>query len=507
MQFSDEKQETGYQNLIRKIFKVIQQSNSTRIPDTYDKLQEEKAKLPIVNQWLTTAALNKEGRYNESHDTIDILMERWLLKCLPEVDWSHIKDNDSTAWSRLLSDVSKLIHVEVKAYIEKLDAQKFEPELPDFLRPKQQLTDSPAPQESLLLSETVTPYTEHKRGNNPKLGQGSIDGYKDSVADAIFILGDKPVSSISFEDAQRFRDTMRKLPTNRNKIKELIGKSCEELTTLNLPEDKLYSTATISDKIGYLKGIFNWLVATKKIPHNPFELVKIEVTKKSWSEYSQKDLIQIFSSPLYDPLSAYYKKKTTTPSHWWLPLLMLFTGARPGELLQLTLTDFKEEKGVLFADLTDEEESKKIKTKAGKRKVPIHQQLLDIGIKDYIAYARNLNQERFFSDLSIEQRKPSAAASKWFNERYRKSHLPKEWKNQKKALYSFRCTHITEALNQGVDQRLLQLIVGHEPSQMGATKHYDRGASIQQLKSTIDQVTFNNLNLNHLKNGWEKLMR
>ncbi len=296
---------------------------------------------------------------------------------------------------------------------------------------------------------------------------------------------------------------MRRLPTHRNKRTELIGKSCKELLDLNLSENQTYRSATIGDKLSYLKGIFKWLKSTRQVRDNPFELVTIEVTKKPWAEFTHLDLQLIFNSSLYDTTHSYSKKSTTKASHWWLPICMLFTGARPGELLQLELKDIKKEDGILYADLTDEEETKQLKTKAAKRKVPIHKTILSLGLVEYLKQARKYGHQRLFDGFSIQQRKPSDAGSKWFNGRYRNKYLSDGWKNQKKVLYSFRCTHITEALNKGIDLRLLQQIVGHEPSYMGATKHYDRGSKMKQLKETVDQVNFDNLDLSHLVDGWK----
>ena len=58
-------------------------------------------------------------------------------------------------------------------------------------------------------------------------------------------------------------------------------------------------------------------------------------------------------------------------------------------------------------------------------------------------------------------------------------------------MYSFRHTFVTHALNEaGIELPLVQQIVWHEKSQMGATKHHDKGASMPRLFAELSKVDF-----------------
>lgn len=154
--------------------------------------------------------------------------------------------------------------------------------------------------------------------------------------------------------------------------------------------------------------------------------------------------------------------------------MLLFSGARPGDLIQLKLSDFKYEKGALYADLTNCENEKRLKTKAAHRKIPIHEELIALGIERYLIEAKHLGFGRLLQEIKVgnDNVRANRNATRWFNEQYRPKYLNQNWVKQKKSLYSFRSTHITQALNNKVDHRLLPLYVGRE-TQMGVTGIYD----------------------------------
>lgn len=58
---------------------------------------------------------------------------------------------------------------------------------------------------------------------------------------------------------------------------------------------------------------------------------------------------------------------------------------------------------------------------------------------------------------------------------------------------------MTHALNEsGIELALVQQIVGHEKSQLGATKHYDKGATMPRLFEQLSRVDFKLLPIKRL---------
>ena len=65
----------------------------------------------------------------------------------------------------------------------------------------------------------------------------------------------------------------------------------------------------------------------------------------------------------------------------WVPWICAFTGARAGEITQLRKEDLKKESGIDFLRITPEAGSVKSRNY---RKVPIHPQLLELGLLEFI---------------------------------------------------------------------------------------------------------------------------
>ena len=200
---------------------------------------------------------------------------------------------------------------------------------------------------------------------------------------------------------------------------------------------------------------------------NPFEKVTIEVAKNPYTPYTAEDLNTLFRSPLFVPGSQYFKRWARR-SNWWLVTLAVFTGARISELLQLTTDDLIEKDGVLGFSMLDEEETKRLKSDAARRFVPVHHQLKVLGVEEYV---EQLGQGLLLPAIPHGARKVGENASKWYNERYRETYL-QGFKEQRKVFHSFRHTFIQESLRRNVDLLKLQAMVGHEPEQMKATKSY-----------------------------------
>jgi len=186
-------------------------------------------------------------------------------------------------------------------------------------------------------------------------------------------------------------------------------------------------------------------------------------------------------------------------------LFALFTGARPTELIQAELSDVQTQDGVLCLSITDDGgDSKQVKTNAARRVVPIHPALLSVGFEEYLEALRVQRAPRVFSGIPVGKRKGGDAVCKWYNERYRANHLP-GFKEQNKVLYSFRHTHITKALNAEIELRALQQWVGHEPKQMGATRHYDKGMRAPEQLEAISRVHWDVRALREMPKGWREM--
>lgn len=83
---------------------------------------------------------------------------------------------------------------------------------------------------------------------------------------------------------------------------------------------------------------------------------------------------------------------------YWVPLICAYTGARREEIAALTPGDYKCEDGVPFLHIT-ETEVRSVKSLPSRRKLPLHKDLIDLGLPGLIEEAQTNKQRLLFPDL------------------------------------------------------------------------------------------------------------
>ena len=258
--------------------------------------------------------------------------------------------------------------------------------------------------------------------------ENTADAYRHHVRAFIDVLGDMPVDEVSYETATKLRDTLLKLPRNRNKKKAYRDLTVKQLLKLDIPDSDKLQGRTVGEIIAALKTLFNWLKVKRLIEINPFDGVMVAPDSQSYAILTPADLTKVFTSELYQP--------GTRPiaSQWWLPLLALNTGARPSELLQMRLDDIPTVDGVPCASVVDDADTgQQVKTQAGIRTFPIHPLLLELRFAEYIKELRAGKHDRVLHGIPLDNRKAGDQAGKGWNERYREKHLH-GFKEQRKTL-------------------------------------------------------------------------
>ena len=149
--------------------------------------------------------------------------------------------------------------------------------------------------------------------------------------------------------------------------------------------------------------------------------------------------------------------------NYWFAMLGLFSGARLNEICQLHPTkDIKQDKesGCWFFEVTEDDKNKVVieegevhqfaKTSAAKRKVPIHQKLIDLGFLDYVLRRRNERACIIFPFKPRKQKdgtvRAGSNAGQEFTKYLKKINLYDSTpKNKVSGMHALRKTFITEA--------------------------------------------------------------
>ncbi|TDR40488.1 hypothetical protein DFR29_113190 [Tahibacter aquaticus] len=148
----------------------------------------------------------------------------------------------------------------------------------------------------------------------------------------------------------------------------------------------------------------------------------------------------------------------------WAPLIGLYTGARVSEIAQLYLADFVEEQGIPCLRITTDSDGQSLKTAASRRLVPIHPDLVELGLLDRVERLRREGKARLFPDMRIDSKAGAGnAISKGFGYYLDKLGIRPRRSNGIVGFHSLRKTVIQELQGSRLLADRRRAFVGHEP--------------------------------------------
>ncbi|AJY46186.1 site-specific integrase [Martelella endophytica] len=168
---------------------------------------------------------------------------------------------------------------------------------------------------------------------------------------------------------------------------------------------------------------------------------------------------------------------------YWVPLIAALTGARREEIAGIKAAEIIQVDGTWCFDIKPNA-NRRLKNRQSERRVPIHAQLLDLGLIKYVrSMARRGATVDLFPDL-----KPSKATGNFGDQAY--PAFANAMNDQisdvdKKSLHSFRHYIIDVINNTSVKSEYRNDLLGHLGESIGSSR-YGSGTSIANLRATID---------------------
>jgi len=265
-----------------------------------------------------------------------------------------------------------------------------------------------------------------------------------------------------------------------------------------------------------LRRVFDFAVNEEWIAVNPAQKVevdrplrrakKFEAKGEKYQPFEMSDLKAIFGGKFYNDRNAHpltgrgLRTGKYEPHRFWTPLLALWTGARMNELLQLERADIKEESGIPFIAVTDQDEighdpetfTKRVKTTQSVRDIPLHPELVRLGFLDW---ALQRKPGRLFPEAKQPPNgKPSDIYSKRFKTLIDGCGV---WVPRRKVFHSFRNSFNDAMRDAGVPEEMRSAINGWS-NQKTMDGRYGRGHKVSTLYGEIKKVTYPGLDLSHL---------
>lgn len=197
----------------------------------------------------------------------------------------------------------------------------------------------------------------------------------------LFILfgKDRLMHTISPEDITWLRKMIDGLPvgfSDKGKVADIVNAIKAREQGLKAPE--AIASATKNKHHTVIQHLFSTLKAKWYLKFN------IGEDLQRWSNNDRKYERVAFTNDEIVNIIGKAKEHPTTSHLFWIPQICAYTGARRGELCQLTPADIVKHDGVWSFFLREDEEDQSLKNQFSQRIVPIHSRLISMGFLQYV---------------------------------------------------------------------------------------------------------------------------
>lgn len=168
--------------------------------------------------------------------------------------------------------------------------------------------------------------------------------------------------------------------------------------------------------------------------------------------------------------------KADKPYKFWLPIIGLYTGARIGEIAAIRTDGIYRKAGIdaFFLPGT--------KTDSSPRHIPIHPDLISLGLLEYVASRVKQGHEHLFDITWSAANGPGGEASKWFGRFIRDAGIA----DKTKVFHSFRPTIVDHLRQHGAPFEPRCQYLGHDAGGGVHNKTYGREPfGLQVLQSEV----------------------
>lgn len=361
--------------------------------------------------------------------------------------------------------------------------------------------DVPTPEPSVgkgpLMSEAYALW----RGGSPARGgkQSSPNTLREAERAVRYFIqwhGDIRLGDITKEKAREFRNALARLPTRIPDKQRALP-----LRTLLASELGAYEpvhAASVNKYLNLLSAIISaaekdGLVDKVQGFTNPFKRLGLTVDKRGdvgrRAPFADADLQAIFGTEVY--LSRDRPAGGGRDAAYWLPLIALLSGARLNEIVQLRIKDLRQDRetGIWLFDIGTEG-GRAIKTVSSRRLVPVHPELVRLGLLRYRQGLLNAKPEggdeaSMWPDIkAADPFYRSAPWSKWFGRFLRQEAGVAD---RSLVFHSFRHSFKRMARDAGLSEETHDALTGHVGGG-GIGRAYGGGFGLKALADAMGRI-------------------
>ena len=340
----------------------------------------------------------------------------------------------------------------------------------------------------------------------------------------ISLHGNLRVNEITRKHVRDFRDELLKFPAAMPA--RVAKKPFREIVAWAEKTDPpRLSRVTVNAKgLGTLAALMGVTVKDYDLPGDPSANLRLPVEDcdvLNRQPFTPPLLQKLMASPVFQDPPKVPKAGCGAPA-FWMPLIGLYAGARLEEIGQLPLNDILVEEGITYFWFREEEdenkpssrrrrrgekrseEAKSIKTKAGRRRVPVHQVLIDLGFLEYLAARHAAGDKMLFPQLAPYRGRYTKNWSRWWA-RYQDKHITDD---EAFVFHSFRHSFIGRMRDAEIPLEYMKAIVGHareleelqgKPKASDVTDDYGDASPIRRINKQIQNIVYPGLKFKRIE--------
>ncbi|HBO2528519.1 site-specific integrase [Pseudomonas aeruginosa] len=243
-----------------------------------------------------------------------------------------------------------------------------------------------------------------------------------------------------------------------------------------------------------------------KIANKQKKATSLDDTKAK--SYRVDELQTIFNGYLYRPAELSARKEIHV-YQFWLPLIAVYSGMRIDEICGLSTRAIEQSTNGIWHFKVEEQSAlqRKLKTKASKRRVPVHRHLIELGFIDYVQERRQQKAAMLFDGLHHNRNGWGNTATRFF------TRLPTDksvgtgylfdigvhkQKLDGRDFHAFRHTFIDRLRACGVDSGYdIEAITGHEKEDVSEADRYGDGPELRDKAEKVNRVSYD-FDLSHI---------
>lgn len=319
-----------------------------------------------------------------------------------------------------------------------------------------------------------------------------------------------PVAKISKKQVREWKTLLIQYPVRATEVVAFRGMTMEQIVQANQKLKRpVLSDRTVNRYLSSLSAFCSWAEANGYLASNPCGKMALSKERRSKTlPFTSDQMNALFKSPLFSGAQSETEwRYISRPGNvlirdhrFWVPLIMLFSGARPGEIGQLAVSDVREQHGHWIMHITTEGENhaegKSVKTEGSMRVLPVHPELVRLGFLKYHADRVEAGDKQLFPGAKRNERgQMMADYSREFGKYLTRIGLKT---GRGLSMYSFR-HGATDALRRaGFLDKEFGFILGHAEASMTGRYGIMPQGMLEKRVELVNAIAYPGLELDHL---------